>query len=104
MSNDFIPFVLPRPSTLTQDVGSEFAAFPLSVTRSNGAREKTRNEQDVTGEAMEEAGPDVSVRRVDGRVSQIRVRCNCGKVLLLECRYEGSGGAPGEGGGDPGRE
>jgi hypothetical protein len=89
----FVPLVSVAPS-------AERREFQITVIPQNQQPQpfqSVENEPPVAGERplfKKNCEPSLSVQRDKGRVTNIRIQCNCGQTIDLACVYEEAGKAP----------
>ncbi len=89
----FVPLVSVAPS-------AEKREFQITVIPQNQQPQpfqSVENEPSVAGDRplfKKNCEPSLSVQRDKGRVTSIRIQCNCGQTIDLACVYEEAGKAP----------
>jgi hypothetical protein len=85
--DQFVPLVAAAPSTQTREF--QITVIPQTEQphpfQSLGKEDSTAAERPLFRKNCE---PHLSVQRDSGRITNIRIQCNCGQTIDLACIYE----------------
>jgi hypothetical protein len=97
MADSFVPLVLPRTPANT---GTGTGFTPASVPHTKGSAAGATNPREASPQSPVSlsslvhgpqpgapAKPQISVTREGDRITQIRVQCNCGQCIEIQCVY-----------------
>jgi hypothetical protein len=86
-TEQFVPLVVATPSSQTR----EFQVTVIPQTEQPQPFQSLEKETPTAGERplfKKNCEPQLSVQRDDGRITNIRIQCNCGQTIDLACVYE----------------